>query len=356
MATYLVTGACGFIGSNFVYYLLNNQPDSQIVAVDNLSPTSNKANLDPVLDRVHLEVADVCDFDKMVELYKKYVPDFVVNFAAESHNDRAIISPSSFARSNALGAQVPLEVSRQHPVKRHIHVSTIEVYGEMSPTTPYFTEASPLNAKTPYSAAKAAGDFLVRAYMQTYPEMDIMLTHCANNYGPFQFPEKLIPLAISNVLKGKRASLYGDGLQKRDWLHVDDHCSAIMTLLAAPKPKITADAHFDSSQLPIFDISARNELTNLEIMTKVMKFLGKNPDEWIEFVADRPNHDRRYLINPAKLESQLGWQPAVNFDEGLEQTVAWYVENESWLLNIFKNSGSNLQIDWSTHASLPASA
>ncbi len=346
MTTYLVAGGCGFIGSNFVHFLLGEEPDANVVVVDNLGFASNRANLEPAGDRVTLEIADICDFGAMARLYGEHAPEVIVNFAAESHNDRAVVTPSDFARSNALGCQTLLEASRRYPVRRHVHVSTIEVYGELGDTQDWFDEGSPLNAKTPYSAAKAAGDMFVRAYMQTYPEMDIVLTHCANNYGPYQFPEKLIPLVITNVLCGRKAPIYGDGLQRRDWLHVRDHCRAIRAMIDAPRVQITEGAATDTARLPIYDISARNELTNLEIVSQVIRLLGKEPDEWIEHVADRPNHDRRYLINPAKVETELGWRAEVVFEAGLEQTVAWYVDNEEWWQAILQRS-TGLQFDWS---------
>jgi dTDP-glucose 4,6-dehydratase len=187
----------------------------------------------------------------------------------------------------------------------------------------------------------------VRAYMQTYPEMDIMLTHCANNYGAYQFPEKLIPLVITNVLRGLKAPVYGDGLQKRDWLHVRDHCRAILAMIEATCGDIPAEAATDPSKLPIYDISARNELTNLDIVSQIIRLLGKEPSEWIEHVADRPNHDRRYLISPARIETELGWEPKVDFETGLEQTVRWYLDNQAWWAAILERSGS-LQFDWST--------
>jgi len=346
MSTYLVTGACGFIGSNFVHYLLEREPDARIVAVDNLSFAANPANLDAVRDRIDSVVGDICDFEPMLELYRRHRPDFVVNFAAESHNDRAVVDPSAFARTNALGAQTLLEVSRRWPVARHLHVSTIEVYGELPEGTGCFTEASPLNAKTPYSAAKAAGDQFVRAYMQTYPEMDIAMTHCANNYGRFQFPEKLIPLMITNVLRNRKVPVYGDGLQMRDWLHVEDHCAAILAILRGPRQPMTPEAATRPELLPIFDISARNERTNLEIVRAVLGLLGRNPEDWIEHVPDRPNHDRRYLIDPAKLETVLGWRPVVAFETGLERTVRWYVDHPDWWEAILARTGE-LAFDWS---------
>jgi len=346
MSTYLVAGGCGFIGSNFVHFLLEEQPEATVVVVDNLGFAGNKANLDAAVDRITLEVEDICDFEAMTRVYRQHQPEVVVNFAAESHNDRAVVTPSDFARSNALGCQTLLEASRRNPVRRHIHVSTIEVYGELGASREWFDEGSPLNAKTPYSAAKAAGDMFVRAYMQTYPDMDIMMTHCANNYGAYQFPEKLIPLVITNLIRDLKAPIYGDGLQKRDWLHVRDHCRAILAMVGAAKVEVTEDAATDPAKLPIYDISARNELTNLDIVSQVIRLLGKEPSEWVEHVADRPNHDRRYLIDPAKIESALGWSPEVEFETGLEQTVRWYVDNQEWWQAILERSGS-LQFDWS---------
>jgi dTDP-glucose 4,6-dehydratase len=343
--TYLVAGGCGFIGSNFVHYALERDPDARVVVVDNLSFAANLPNLDQVRERVDLVVDDICNFDGMLAVWERTRPDYVVNFAAESHNDRALVDPSSFARTNALGAQTLLEASRRAPVRRHLHVSTIEVYGELAADAPFFTEGSPLNAKTPYSAAKAAGDQLVRAYMQSYRDMDIAMTHCANNYGPYQFPEKLVPLMITNVLRGKKVPVYGDGLQMRDWLHVRDHCAAIWAILHGPTVAIPEEAATRPELLPIFDISARNERTNLEIVERVLTLLGKRPAEWIEHVADRPNHDRRYLIDPRKIENALGWRPQVDFERGLEATVRWYVDHRAWWEAILARTGE-LAFDW----------
>lgn len=345
----LITGAAGFIGSNFTRFIADKYPNYSIIALDNLSPYGNRANIVDLetAGKIIFEKADITDAEKITELYAKYEIDHVVNFAAESHNDRAILDPSIFARANALGAQQIMEVSRQFKVKRHIHVSTIEVYGEQGREVPYFTEKSPLNAKTPYSAAKAAGDLLVRAYMQTYKEMDICLTHCANNYGPYQFPEKLIPLAVSNLMQGKKVALYGDGMQRRDWLHVLDHCRAIDLILQMPKKvEFGEEAATDTSKLPIFDISARNEVSNLEIVKIILDEMNLDFDQWVEFVADRPNHDRRYLINPEKIETQLGFKPITNFSKGMRETVRWYVENRKWWEDILARS-KDLQMDWS---------
>jgi len=347
MSVYLVTGAAGFIGANYVHFLRRQEPQAEVIAVDYLGFASNLPNLESAGDRVTFEKMDIADYDGMLGLYQKYRPDYVVNFAAESHNDRAILDPTGFVRSNAVGAQVMLECSRQIPVTSHLHVSTIEVYGELPEDQKWFNEASPLNAKTPYSAAKAAGDQIVRAYMQTYPEMNIRMTHCANNYGPYQLPEKLIPLMITNVLRDRKVPVYGDGLQKRDWLHVIDHCRAIHAVLRADLGPVPAGAATDPSLLPVFDVSARHEVSNLEIVGRVLAELGRDPEEWIEHVADRPNHDRRYLINPSKIEQELGWAPTIEFESGLAETVAWYVENRGWWEDIFTRKGE-LQVDWST--------
>lgn len=352
MKTYLVAGGCGFIGSNFVYFVRGHDPESRIVVVDNLSFASNPENLEPLKGSVELVVADICELEAMLRVYRHFRPDYVINFAAESHNDRAILDPNSFARTNALGAQVLLEASRSFPPRRHLHVSTIEVYGELPGDQSFFTEASPLNAKTPYSAAKAAGDLFVRAYMHTYRNLDLALTHCANNYGPFQFPEKLIPLAISNVLRGRKVPIYGDGLQRRDWLHVRDHCAALWAVLHAPRKPYDPASAYSPERLPIFDISARDERTNLEIVELILKELGLEPRDWIEHVPDRPNHDRRYRIDPGKLERELGWKPTVPFEAGLAETVRWYVEHRDWWERILERTGS-LQFDWARRAGSP---
>ncbi|GGZ29798.1 dTDP-glucose 4,6-dehydratase [Streptomyces inusitatus] len=356
MPVYLVTGAAGFIGANYVQHLLEwESPDVEVIAVDYLGFAGNQANLDLVSDRVVFENADIADLDAMEEIYRRYRPDFVVNFAAESHNDRAILGPSAFMRSNALGAQVMAECSRLVPVRSHVHVSTIEVYGELAPWEKWFTERSPLNAKTPYSAAKAAGDQIVRAYMQTYPELNIRMTHCANNYGPYQLPEKLIPLAVTNLLRGRKVPVYGDGLQSRDWLHVADHCAAVHRVLHAELEPVPVRAATEPELLPIFDVSARHEVTNLDIADRVVTALGLDPAEWIEHIPDRPNHDRRYLIDPKKIETQLGWRPVHDFDAGLAETVTWYVEHRSWWERILEEKGE-LGFDWGAVAPGPLNA
>lgn len=349
MAVYLVTGAAGFIGANYVHFLLGREPGAQVVAVDYIGFAGNLANLDSVIDRISFEQADIADLEVMEAIYRRYRPDYVVNFAAESHNDRAIVGPSVFMRSNALGAQVMAEASRLVPVRAHVHVSTIEVYGELGAGDEWFTERSPLNAKTPYSAAKAAGDQMVRAYMSTYPEMNLRLTHCANNFGPYQLPEKLIPLAVTNILRGRKIPVYGDGLQSRDWLHVLDHCDAVHRVLHAELGPIPTQAATNPGLLPIFDISARNEVTNLDIARAVVTVLGLDPDEWITHIDDRPNHDRRYVINPDKIENELGWRPSRQFEPELAETVRWYRDNREWWERILADKGE-LGFDWSRQA------
>ncbi|NUP26625.1 MAG: NAD-dependent epimerase/dehydratase family protein [Nocardia sp.] len=346
MPVYLVTGAAGFIGANYVHHLLAQEPGARVVAVDYLGFAGNIANLASVSDLLVFENADIADQEAMAAIYRRHRPDHVVNFAAESHNDRAILDPTTFMRSNALGAQVMAECSRLFPVRSHLHVSTIEVYGELAGDRPYFTERSPLNAKTPYSAAKAAGDQMVRAYMATYPDLDIRMTHCANNYGPFQLPEKLIPLAVTNLLRGRKIPVYGDGEQSRDWLHVADHCDAVHRVLHAELDPIPAAAGTDPGLLPIFDISARCEVTNLEIAHYICAALDRDPAEWIEHIPDRPNHDRRYLIEPVKIEAELGWRPTREFAAGIAETVAWYVDNPCWWQQAISARGE-LGFDWS---------
>lgn len=345
----IITGVAGFIGSNFAHYIAENYPEYEIAGLDNLSPYSNRANISALEQAGKLKFyeADITDLAAMRSIYETHKPDYIVNFAAESHNDRAIINPTVFVTSNVLGAQTLLELSRILGVKRHIHISTIEVYGEQAEDIPYFDEGSSLNAKTPYSASKAAADMIVRAYMQTYPEMDICMTHCANNYGPYQLPEKLIPLSVTHLLSGKKVPLYGDGLQKRDWLHVSDHCRGIdLVLHREGKFPISKEAATTPSLLPIFDLSARQEITNIEMIRIICDELGLDFEKSVEFVSDRPNHDRRYLIDPRKAEVELGFKPQVALETGIRETVRWYAENRAWWEDIFARTGS-LQINWS---------
>jgi dTDP-glucose 4,6-dehydratase len=346
MSVYLVTGAAGFIASNYVHHVRGVEPEAVVIGVDYLGFASNLANLPDEDGRFSFRRADIADRPAMEGLLAEFSPDYVVNFAAESHNDRAINDPDSFMRSNALGVQALLEACRRTPADRTVvHVSTIEVYGELGASAQAFNEASPLNAKTPYSAAKAAGDLMARAYMHTYHELDVRMTHCANNYGPYQLPEKLIPLAITNVLRGRKVPVYGDGGQSRDWLHVLDHCRAIHQVAHAGRSTIDAKAALDPSLLPIYDVSAYKELTNLDILGAVLGHLEVDPAEFLLHVGDRPNHDRRYIIDSSKIRADLGWLPTIDFDEGLRDTVRWYVENRPWWEAVFADKG-DLEHSW----------
>lgn len=344
----LITGAAGFIGGNFSRFIAERHPAVELLLLDKLSAYSSMGPIQELIDsgRARFSRLDLSDTDSVYDLIRTEQPQFTVNFAAESHNDRAIVDARPFVHSNVVGAFNLLEATRLHnPEGRLVHISTIEVYGEQASDVPFFTEASPLNAKTPYSASKAAADLLVRSHMQTYPHLDLAMTHCANNYGPWQFPEKLIPLAITNILRGRRVPLYGDGEQKRDWLHVVDHCRGIELVLQRPSGDIPAEAATDPSLLPIFDFSARAELSNRSIISMVTDTLGVDFNEWTQSVPDRPNHDRRYLIEPLKAEQQLGFTPQVSLSEGIAQTVQWYRDNSWWWQELLQRG--ELQFDWS---------
>ena len=348
MSCVLIAGVAGFIGSNFARYLSRVRPDLTLVGVDYLSSASVYSTIAPLVDAgvLQFERADITDAAALRRLYRRHGVARVVNFAAESHNDRAILDPTPFMLSNALGAQQLLEVSRLEGVRRHIHISTIEVYGEQAPGAPPFSAGSPLHAKTPYAAAKAAGDLIVRAYMQTYPGLDICLTHAGNNYGPYQFPEKLIPLCITNVLRGRKIPLYGDGLQERDWIHVEDHCAVLEKLLFHPgRFQPGPGAAHDPAALPIFDIAARSVVSNRRIVALILEALGRPMADWVTYVADRPNHDRRYVIDPTHTEQTLDWAPQIRLEEGIRQTVQWYVDNTDWWQPIV-SAHHKLAFDW----------
>ncbi|MBI4484288.1 MAG: dTDP-glucose 4,6-dehydratase [Acidobacteria bacterium] len=311
----LVTGGAGFIGSNFVRYFLSRHPDGFVVNLDKLTYAGNLENLadlekDP---RHEFLQGDICDAGLVKGLAARV--EAIINFAAESHVDRSILDASSFLATNIDGTRVLLEASRQHKVHRFIQISTDEVYGSLSAGA--FHEASPLAPSSPYAASKAAADLFVRAYHHTYGVPGI-ITRCTNNYGPYQFPEKLIPLFISNALEHKPLPLYGDGLQLRDWIHVEDHCAAIDRVLHGGRPGET------------YNVGARNERRNLDLARALLKILGR-PDSLIQLVTDRPGHDRRYAIDPTKIERELGWRPRVSWEEGMHQTVQWYLGHRDWL-------------------------
>lgn len=316
MWTVLVTGAAGFIGSNFVRLLLRERPDVGVVALDVLTYAGNLENLaDCVKDpRCRFVRGDICDAETMAPFFESGV-DSVVNFAAESHVDRSILGAQAFVRTNVVGVQILLDLAREHGVSRFLQVSTDEVYGSLG-STGKFTEDTPLAPNSPYSASKASADLLASAYRATFG-MDVVITRCSNNYGPYQFPEKLIPLFVTNLMEGRKVPLYGDGLNVRDWIHVADHCEAILVVLE----KAEAGS--------VYNIGGNRELRNIEIAHNILRHLGQD-ESMIEYVKDRPGHDRRYAMDISRLTSDLTWQPRVDFERGLAETIDWYRANEAW--------------------------
>ncbi len=313
----LVTGGCGFIGSNFILFLLESRPDVRAVNLDLLTYAGNLENLQdvkPYGDRYRFVRGDIADRELVNSLVAEGF-DTVVNFAAESHVDRSIVDSAAFVRTNVLGTQVLLDACREHNVTRFLQVSTDEVYGSLGPEGA-FTEDHLIAPNSPYSASKASADLLVRSYHQTYG-MDVVITRCSNNYGPFQFPEKLIPLMITNAMADIELPVYGDGMNVRDWIHVTDHCRAIELILDKGRPG------------EIYNIGANTEYPNVEIVRQILKRLHK-PESLIRFVEDRPGHDRRYAIDSSKLRTEIGWEPQVEFENGLDHTILWYVEHEAW--------------------------
>jgi dTDP-glucose 4,6-dehydratase len=316
MLKLLVTGGAGFIGSNFIRYILRQHPNREVTNLDKLTYAGNLENLGDVSDdpRYRFIKGDIADRELVDEVLKQGF-DVVVNFAAESHVDRSILDSSPFIKTNVQGTQVLLEGAREYGVKLFLQISTDEVYGS-SGALGKFTEQSPLSPNSPYAASKAAADCLCRAYYHTYG-LPVIITRCSNNYGPFQFPEKLIPLVVTNALEGKEIPIYGDGLNVRDWIHVEDHCQALDLITQQGKPG------------EIYNIGGNNEKTNLELVHCILDIMGK-PHSLIAFVADRPGHDRRYALETSKIECEIGWRPVISFDEGLRETVQWYINNESW--------------------------
>lgn len=332
----LVTGGAGFIGSNFVRYMVKKYPEYNIVNLDSLTYAGNLENLKDIeeLSNYKFVKGDIADRQFINQLFKEEKFDYVLNFAAESHVDRSITNPDIFIQTNIQGTQVLLDAAKNAEVKKYLQVSTDEVYGTLGETG-YFTEETPLASNSPYSSSKAGADLLVRAYHETFG-LPVNITRCSNNYGPFHFPEKLIPLMIINALNDKQLPVYGDGLNVRDWLHVEDHCQAIDLVLHKGKNG------------EVYNVGGNNERTNIEIVKTILKALGK-PESLIKYVTDRPGHDRRYAIDATKLCEELGWSPKYNFDTGIEQTIKWYLENQDWWKNIisgeyqeyFKNQYAN---------------
>lgn len=312
----LVTGGAGFIGSNFIIYMLNHYPNYQIVNMDFITYAGNLDNLKSIENYTNYTFvrADIADPVAVDSIFQQGV-DVVVNFAAESHVDRSILSPDVFVRTNVLGTQVLLDAAKKYGVTKYVQVSTDEVYGSLG-ATGWFTEKTPLQPNSPYSASKAGGDLLVRSYYETFG-LPINITRCSNNYGPNQFPEKLIPLMIIKALHDEALPIYGDGLHIRDWLYVEDHCSAIDLVIHQGKIG------------EVYNIGGNNERTNIHIVKTILKELNK-PESLMTFVEDRLGHDRRYGIDPVKLVSELGWKPKYPFETGIKATIAWYLSNKEW--------------------------
>jgi dTDP-glucose 4,6-dehydratase len=317
MKNVLVTGGAGFIGSNFVRHFLRAHGDVTVVNFDKLTYAGNLENLKELEgeSRYHFVRGDICETADVGGVFAKYAIDTVVHFAAESHVDRSILGAGIFITTNVLGTQVLVEAARKHAVERFLHVSTDEVYGSLG-ASGKFTEATPLHPNSPYSASKASSDLVVLAYNHTFG-LPVLLTRCSNNYGPYQFPEKLIPLMIINALHDKSLPVYGDGLNVRDWLHVEDHCSAIDRVLMTGRVGET------------YNIGGNNEWTNIDIVKTILHLLGKG-ESLIAYVQDRPGHDRRYAIDAAKIKKDLGWEPSRTFEQGIAETVKWYIDNEKW--------------------------
>ena len=325
----LVTGGAGFIGGNFVYYQLEKHPEDQIVCLDALTYAGNLETLAGAMEHPNFTFVkgDIADREAVYALFEAEKPDVVVNFAAESHVDRSIEDPAIFLQTNVMGTQVLLDACRKYGVGRYHQVSTDEVYGDLPLERPdlFFTEETPIHTSSPYSASKAGADLLVLAYHRTFG-LSVTISRCSNNYGPYHFPEKLIPLMIANALNGKPLPVYGDGKNVRDWLYVEDHCAAIDLIVR----KGTVGQ--------VYNVGGHNEKTNLEVVELIIQALGKGE---IQFVRDRAGHDRRYAIDPTKIHNELGWSPETKFEDGIQKTIRWYLDNRPWWENIISGEYQN---------------
>ncbi|MBV4423565.1 dTDP-glucose 4,6-dehydratase [Clostridium tyrobutyricum] len=342
MKTYLVTGGAGFIGSNFVHYMLKKYNDVKIINYDKLTYAGNLENLKSIADNPNYTFiqGDICDKSKLEELFQEYDIDYVVNFAAESHVDRSIKNPEIFVQTNVLGTVTLLNTAKNawaegesfKSGKKYLQVSTDEVYGSLG-SEGYFTETTPLDSHSPYSSSKASADLMVKAYFDTY-RMPVNITRCSNNYGPYQFPEKLIPLVINNCLNKRELPVYGDGMNIRDWLYVEDHCKAIDMVLNGGEVG------------QVYNIGGHNERTNIHIVKTVISYIHDNVDSsvkenLIKYVEDRKGHDRRYGIDPEKIKEELGWYPETKFEDGIIKTIKWYLENKEWMENVTSGDYKN---------------
>lgn len=322
--TIIVTGGAGFIGSNFVFHMLQAHPDYRIVCLDKLTYAGNLSTLEPVLqqDNFRFVKADICDRQAVDKLFQEEKPDIVVNFAAESHVDRSIENPGIFLETNIMGTAVLMDACRKYGIQRYHQVSTDEVYGDLPLDRPdlFFTEETPLHTSSPYSSSKASADLLVMAYYRTYG-LPVTISRCSNNYGPYHFPEKLIPLMIANALADKPLPVYGNGENVRDWLYVEDHCRAIDLIIHNGKVG------------EVYNVGGHNEKRNIDIVRIICQELGK-PESLIVNVEDRKGHDRRYAIDPAKIHRELGWLPETKFEDGIKKTIKWYLEHKKWWQDI----------------------
>ena len=329
--TIIVTGGAGFIGSNFIYYQLKHHKEDRIVCLDSLTYAGNMATLDEAMKHPNFRFvkADITDTAAVDQLFREESPDIVVNFAAESHVDRSVEDPGLFLRTNILGTGALMDACRKYGIKRYHQVSTDEVYGDLPLDRPdlFFTETTPIHTSSPYSASKASADLLVLAYARTY-HLPVSITRCSNNYGPYHFPEKLIPLMISRALADESLPVYGTGENVRDWLYVEDHCSAIDLVIRKGR------------EGEIYNVGGHNERTNLEVVKTILHELNK-PESLITYVKDRPGHDRRYAIDPAKIHAELGWLPQTSFDEGIKKTIRWYLDNQKWWKDILAGDYQN---------------
>lgn len=327
----VVTGGAGFIGGNFVYYELEKHPEDRIICFDALTYAGNMATLEEAMKNPQFVFVkgDIANRDDVEKLFVEYKPDIVVNFAAESHVDRSIENPSIFLQTNIMGTQVLMDACRKHGITRYHQVSTDEVYGDLPLDRPdmFFTESTPLHTSSPYSASKASADLLVMAYHRTY-QLPVTISRCSNNYGPYHFPEKLIPLMIINALHDKELPVYGEGINVRDWLYVKDHCSAIDLIIR--KGRVGE----------VYNIGGHNERQNIQVVRTILKELGKG-EELIRHVTDRKGHDRRYAIDPTKIHEELGWLPETKFDDGIKVTIKWYLSHKSWWENIISGDYQN---------------
>ena len=324
MAKFLVTGGAGFIGGNFLHIMVNKYPDDEYVCLDALTYAGNMETLEPIMNKPNFKFVheNICNRKAIYELFEKEHFDYVINFAAESHVDRSIENPEIFLETNVIGTSVLMDACRKYGIKRYHQVSTDEVYGDLPLDRPdlFFTETTPLHTSSPYSASKASADLLVLAYHRTF-KLPVTISRCSNNYGPYQFPEKLIPLMIQKASNDESLPVYGNGANVRDWLYVGDHCTAIDLVVR------------NGRDGEVYNIGGHNERTNLEVVKTILKALGK-PETLINYVKDRPGHDLRYAIDPHKIETELGWKPEFNFDTGIVEAIKWNLNNKEWLKHV----------------------